>query len=438
MLITILIGSILLLLCLILVFKINALFALIITSVTIGLLQGMSGTAIIKSIEEGIGSTLGQLALILAMGAALGKLIADGGGAQQITSHLIRFFGVKNIQWAMVATGLLVGIPLFYNVGFVVLIPFVFMICASTGLSLLYVAVPLLASLSVTHGYLPPHPGATAIAIMYKADIGLTMIYGSILCVPAIIIGGPIFSRTLKNIRPDPPKGLFNIQFKAEEELPGFGISILTSLLPVFLIALATVMEAVLVKGTPLLSFISFVGNPIVALLIATFVALYTMGIRQGKNMKELMEVVEEALRSITMLLFIIAAAGAFKQVLVDGGIGDYVSGLALKMSFSPLVLVWFIAAAIRVSLGSATVAGLMTAGIAIPIMETTHVSPELMVLATGAGSLMFSHLNDPGFWMFKEYFGLSIKDTIRSWSLMETIVSVTGLIGVLILNTFI
>nr|WP_199078791.1 gluconate:H+ symporter [Pedobacter sp. ASV19] len=438
MLLTILIGSVLLLLCLILVFKINALFALIITSIIAGLLQGMTGAAVVKSIEEGIGSTLGQLALILAMGAVLGKLLANGGAAQQITTYMVRFFGVKNLQWAMVVTGLLVGIPLFYNVGFVVLVPFVFMICASTGLSVLYVAIPLLTALSVTHGYLPPHPGATAIAILYKADIGKTMMYGGLICIPAIVIGGPLFSRTLKQIKPNPPKGLFNLEFRPENELPGFGVSLITSLLPVFLIGLATVTQAVLEKGSATGSFIAFIGHPVIALLISTFFAIYTMGIRQGQKMKDLMEQAEEALKSITMLLFIIGAAGAFKQVLVDGGIGDYISKQALALPFSPLLLVWFIAAAIRVALGSATVAGLTTAGIAIPIMQSTHVSPELMVLATGAGSLMFSHLNDPGFWMFKEYFGLSIRDTIRSWSLMETIVSVVGLIGVLILNIFI
>lgn len=434
----IIISSILLLLLLVIVLKLNALFSLIITSIALGIAQGMSTEDILKAIEVGFGNTLGQLALILAMGAVLGKLIADGGGVQKITTTLINVFGKDNLQWAMVLTGFLVGIPLFYNVGFVVLVPFVFMICASTGLPLLYVGIPLLAALSVTHGFLPPHPGATAITVMYKANIGLTMLYGAIISVPAIIIGGPLFARTLKNIKPNPPKGLFRFNTLAEERLPSFVISLLTGLLPVFLIAIATVIDLLNLRKSLLTDFFLFIGDPIIALLVATFFAIYTMGIRRNKSMKELMELVEESLKSIAMILFIIGAAGIFKEVLIKSGIGAEVSKYVVKLSFSPLILVWLIAAAIRVSLGSATVAGLTAAGIAIPIMEATNASPELMVLATGAGSLMFSHVNDPGFWMFKEYFGLSIKDTIKSWSVMETLVSVMGIIGVLGLSLFI
>jgi len=434
----ILIFSVVLLLVLIVFFKINALFSLIIAAIAVGFLQGMPGEAILKSVENGIGSTLGQLALILAFGAILGKLIADGGGAQQITTGLIKIFGEKNLQWAMALTGFLVGIPLFYNVGFVVLVPLIFMVCATTRLPLLYVALPLLASLSVTHGYLPPHPGATAIAILYHADIGLTMIYGIIIAIPAIIIGGPVFSKTLTKIKPDPPKGLFEVDVRTEEELPGLGISLLTGLFPVFLIAVASIIESIFHTESIWMSALAFIGNPVVALLLAIMLALYTMGIQQQKSMQALMNSIEDSVKSISMILFIIGAAGAFKEVLVDSGIGEYVSDLAQGLSFSPLLLVWIIAAVIRVSLGSATVAGLTAAGIALPIMEATNTSPELMVLATGAGSLMFSHVNDPGFWMFKEYFGLTIKDTIRSWSLMETIISVVGLIGVLIMDRLI
>jgi gluconate transporter len=434
----IIISSILLLLLLVIVLKLNALFSLIITSVALGIAQGMSSKDILKAIEVGFGNTIGQLALILAMGAVLGKLIADGGGAQKITTTLIRVFGKDNLQWAMVLTGFLVGIPLFYNVGFVVLVPFVFMICASTGLPLLYVGIPLLAALSVTHGFLPPHPGATAITIMYKANMGLTMLYGAIISIPAIIVGGPLFARTLKNIKPNPPEGLFKFNAFPEEKLPSFVLSLFTGLLPVFLIAIATIIEFLNLDKSLLTDIFLFIGNPIIALLVSTFLAIYTMGIRRKKSMKELMELVEESLKSIAMILFIIGAAGIFKEVLIMSGIGEEVSKYVVKLSFSPLILVWLIAAAIRVSLGSATVAGLTAAGIAIPIMEATNASPELMVLATGAGSLMFSHVNDPGFWMFKEYFGLSIKDTIRSWSVMETLVSVMGIIGVLVLRLFI
>lgn len=434
----IVVGGILLLLLLVLGFRMSALFSLVIVAIAVGLAQGMDVHSILAAIEKGVGDTLAQLALIFAFGVMLGKLIADGGGAQRIAIKLLETFGRKNMHWAMALTGFIVGIPLFYNVGFVILIPLVFMISTNMRLPVLYIAIPLLASLSVTHGYLPPHPGATAVAVIFGADIGLTMLYGAIVSVPAIIVGGPVFARTLGRIQPNPPESLVSQKEFEKDDLPSFGLSLFTSLLPVFLIALATVLDLVVTVDTWWMSTIQFLGHPTIALLIAVLVAVYTMGIRQGVPMKHLMERTDDSLKSVAVILFVIAAAGAFKEVLVSGGVGDYVAELTGNLSFSPLVLVWLIAAAIRIALGSATVAALTTAGIALPMLATTSASAELMVLATGAGSLMFSHINDPGFWLFKEYFGLSIKDTIRSWSLMETIVSVVGLLGVLLLDLII
>lgn len=430
--------GVLLLLVLIIVFKFNAFIALIIASLAVGIAEGMSVADVITAVQEGVGSTLGYLSLILGFGAMLGKLVADSGAAQSITTGLIETFGKKNIQWAVVLTGFIVGIPMFYTVGFVILVPLVFTIAASTRLPLLYVGLPMLAALSVTHGYLPPHPGPTAIAVLYSADLGLTLIYGTIVAIPAIILAGPIFSKTLKNIKPNPPKELYAHEVLQKEEMPGFWISVFTGLLPVFLIAFASLMNIVLPKDSFWLSVFALIGDPIIALLLAVLVAIYTLGIRRQKKMKEIMKTIESSIGGIAMILLIIGGAGAFKQVLVDSGVGTYISSMMEGATVSPLVLVWGIAAIIRVSLGSATVAGLTTAGIALPIIASTNASPELMVLATGAGSLMFSHVNDPGFWMFKEYFGLSIRDTIMSWSIMETIVSVMGLIGVLILDVFI
>src|SRR5690606_24546112 len=239
-------------------------------------------------------------------------------------------------------------------------------------------------------------------------------------------------------IKPNPPDSFTEQRAFKDEELPSFGLSLFTSLLPVFLIAVATVADLLVESDAWWWVTIRFVGNPVVALLVAVLVALYTMGIRQGFSMKQLMERTDDSLKSVTVVLFVIAAAGAFKEILVGGGVGDYVAEMTRDLSFSPLLLVWIIAAAIRVALGSATVAALTAAGIVLPMLDTTAVSPELMVLATGAGSLMFSHINDPGFWLFKEYFGLSIRDTIRSWSMMETIVSLVGLFGVLLLDMFV
>ncbi|HLT86259.1 MAG TPA: gluconate:H+ symporter [Sphingobacterium sp.] len=431
-------GGIILLLLLVTVVKLNSIISLLLTSMAVGFAMGMDGTSIMKSVEVGVSSTMGQLALILAFGAILGRLLADGGAAKQITDVLTRVFGVRNLPWAMVLTGFLVGIPLFYNVGFIVLVPFVFMVCRSNKLPLLYVGIPLLAALSVTHGYLPPHPGATAIAVIFQADIGLTMIYGMIVAVPAIIISGPLFGRFLKSIPTNPPEELFAPQSKLETPSPGFAISIFTGLFPVFLIAVGSFGSLFLPENSRILGIVQFLGDPVFALLLAALLAMYTMGIRQGKSLKQLAENIEDALRGVTMILFIIGASGVFKQVLVDSGLAQYITEITADLTLSPLILAWAIAAIIRLAIGSATVAGLTTAGIMLPILESSHSSPELMVLATGAGSLMFSHVNDTGFWMFKEYFGLTMRDTFLSWSIMETLVSVIGLFGVLFLNWFI
>ncbi|HAL51874.1 MULTISPECIES: gluconate:H+ symporter [Sphingobacterium] len=425
-----------LLLLLVTVVRLNTIFSLLITSVAVGFAMNMSAVDILKSVENGVSTTMGQLALLLAFGSLLGKLMAEGGAAEKITTVLTAVFGKKNLPWAMVLTGFLVGIPLFYNVGFIVLVPFVFMVCVSNKMPLLYIAMPLLAALSVTHGYLPPHPGATAIALTYKADIGLTMVYGIIVAIPAIIMGGPLFGRMLKHIPTNPPTEFFPEHNQADrKELPGFAISIFTGLFPIILIAFGSFSHLIFPEGSSWLKALRFLGDPVVALMIASLMAMYTMGIRQGKSLREQSESVEEAIRGIMMILFIIAASGAFKQILVDSGVANYIADITADLSLSPLVLAWLIAGIIRLVIGSASVAGLTAAGIMLPIVQAGKVTPELMVLATGAGSLMFSHVNDPGFWMFKSYFGVSMKDTFRSWTVMETLVSVVGLIGVLILH---
>ncbi|PVH25517.1 gluconate transporter [Sphingobacterium corticibacter] len=431
--------GVLLLLLLVTVVKLNTIISLLITSIAVGFAMGMDSMDIVRSVEAGVSTTMGQLALLLAFGSILGKLMADGGAAERITRVLTDVFGVRNLPWAMVLTGFLVGIPLFYNVGFIVLVPFVFMVCAANRLPMLYVAIPLLAALSVTHGYLPPHPGATAIAITYQADIGLTMVYGIIVAIPAIIISGPFFGRTLKGIATNPPPELFTVPTSTEgRPMPSFAISLFTGLFPVLLIAIGSFAHLFLPEGSTALATLRFLGDPVMALMIAALLAMYTMGIRQGRSLKQQSEGIEDAIRGITMILFIIGASGVFKQVLVDSGVAVYIAESTANLALSPLVLAWSIAAVIRLAIGSATVAGLTAAGIVLPVMQATGTSPELMVLATGAGSLMFSHVNDPGFWMFKSYFGLSMRDTFRSWSVMETLVSLIGLFGVMALNWFV
>ncbi len=419
-------------------FKLNAFITFIIVSLFVGIAEGMSLEKLIESIQNGIGNTLGFLVMILGFGAMLGKLVADSGAAQRITTGLVSKFGIKNIQWALVLTGFIVGIPMFYSVGFVILIPLVFTIAATTKLPLLYVGLPLLASLSVTHGYLPPHPAPTAISIMFNANLGKTLLYGIIIAIPAIIFAGPIFSRTIKNIKATPLKEFVNPKVFKDDEMPSMSVSIIVALLPIFLIALATICELFLDHNFILYPLIAFLGNPAIAMLIAVLVAILALGIGRNKKMVEVMDSIASSISGITMVLLIIAGAGALKQVLVDSGVSEYIAGLLNGSVISPLILAWFIATVLRVCVGSATVAGLTAAGIVLPLVSATGVSPELMVLAIGSGSLMLSHVNDGGFWLFKEYFNLSVKDTLKTWTVMETTIGVIGIVGVLILDTII
>lgn len=424
-----------LLLLLIIRFKFNPFIALIIMALAVGVAEGMPINTVIASIQKGVGSTLGYLALVLGFGAMLGALIAESGAAQNITNKLIDRFGIKNIQWAVILTGFIVGVPIFYTVGFIMLIPIIFAIAASTRLPLLYVGIPMVASLSVTHGFLPPHPAPTAIAVIYQADIGLTLLYGLILAIPTIIIAGKLFGSTMRNFETKPPEELFPIKEIPKEELPSFGISVLTALMPVLLMAMAAIAKLVMVEESIAYQILAFVGDPIMALLISVLFAVYTLGLRLGKNIKDVMTSLTESVKAIAMIMLIIGAGGAFKQVLIDSGVGDYITDILSGSNVSPLLLAWCIAAALRVALGSATVAALTAGGIAAPLIGVTDVSPELLVLATGAGSLTLSNVNDTGFWLFKEYFNLTIMETFRSWTLMETIVSVVGLIGCLLLS---
>ncbi|MDC6352873.1 MULTISPECIES: gluconate:H+ symporter [Robiginitalea] len=428
-------GGILLLFLLVARLKLNAFIAFIIVCLLVGFGQGMSVDGVITAIQNGIGNTLGFLILILGFGAMLGKLVADSGAAQRITSALIAKFGRRYIQWAVVLTGFIVGIPMFYSVGFVILVPLVFTVAASTRLPLLYVGIPMLASLSVTHGYLPPHPAPTAIVGMFGADFGKTLLYGIIVAIPAIVVAGPLLSRTFKNIPASPMKEFVNPEILEEEQMPGMGVSIFTALLPVLLIAVATLAEYVLPEGHVLLKILQFAGNPVIAMLLAVLVAIYTLGLARGKSMKEVMGTAAEGVTGITMVTLVIAGAGALKEVLVDSGVSDYIAEMLKDTTISPLILAWGIATVIRVCVGSATVAGLTAAGIAMPLLQGSGVSPELMVLAIGSGSLMLSHVNDSGFWLFKEYFNLSVNDTLRTWTVMETTVGIMGLLGVLVLN---
>lgn len=434
----ILIASVVLLLVLISGIKLNAFIALIITAFFVGILKAMPFVSLLESIQLGIGSTLGSLLLIIAFGVILGNLLSDSGAAQRISLVMIRTFGAQHIKWAMVLTGFSVGISMFYNAGFIILIPMVFAVAKSTKQPIIYLGIAMASALSITHGFLPPHPGPTAIAVIFKANIGKTLLYGLVVAVPALIVAGIVFPELIKKIQAFPPKGLFESKTFAESELPSFQISISTALVPVILMASATFSELVLDEENSLRHILIFIGNPTTSLLLAILFAIVALGLFRGRKMQDIMDSSGVALGSATMIILIIAAGGAFKQVLIDSGIGTDVSLFFKESSLSPLVLGWLIATIIRIALGSATVAGLTAAGIVQPLVIQSGVSPELMVLSIGAGSLMCSHVNDTGFWMFKEYFGISVSDTFKTWTVMETIIGVMGLIGVLLLNVWI
>lgn len=429
-------AGVALLLTLILVLKLNAFLSLILTSLFVGVAQGMQLGVLLKSIEKGVGSTLGSVAFILGFGVILGKILTETGAARRITTRLVEAFGVKGVKYAMVLTGFAVGIAMFYNTAFVVLVPIIFTTALETGLPLIYLALAMASSLSITHGYLPPHPGPTAIAALFGANMGRTLMYGTIVAIPAMFVTGIIFPEFHRKRLANPPKGLFESRDFSEAEMPGFGISLLAALVPVLLMATATTAELALPANNPALPIFKFFGDSMVAVLLAVLFALWALGTRRGVGMKQLMKWSDESVGAVAGILLIIAGGGAFKQVLIDSGVGDVIAAAFKGSALSPLFLGWLIASAVRVTLGSATVAGLMAGGIMQPILAADPtINKELMVISIGAGSLMFSHVNDAGFWLFKEYFGLDIKNTILTWSIMESIVAVVGVLGVLALN---
>jgi len=419
--------------------KINPFLAFLIVSIVAGLCLGIPLNQVVTSVEKGMGDTLGSLVIVICLGAMLGKLVADSGAAQQITASLTRIFGTKYIQWGMALAGLIIGIPLFYTAGFIVVVPLIFAIAATTKLPLLYVGIPMLAALSVAHGFLPPHPSPTAIAEQLHADMSKTLIYGIIIAIPTISLAGPLFAKTLRRYNPKPSNNILQIEPMPENEMPGIGISLITALMPVILLAVTAIILFSVSTKSFLGKIMEFIGDPNIAMLLSVLIAIYFLGMKRGKKIPFIMKQLEDAFKSISVILLIIAGSGIFMQVMSDGGVSVYIGQILKDMQLSPLILGWLIAAIIRVCIGSATVAGLTTVGIMLPILGMNQqIHPELMVLSIGAGSLMFSHVNDGGFWLFKEYFNLTIKQTFLTWTMMETIVSVTGLVGVLILNHFV
>jgi Gnt-I system high-affinity gluconate transporter len=465
--------GILILLILISKFKLNAFFALLITSFAVGLLSNMNPMDILDSVIKGIGDTMGKIVLILAFGAMLGKILEESGAAQTITFRMIDLMGLKNIQYALLITGFLVGLPMMYNASFLVLVPLIFTFAYTTKMPTIWLAIPLCSALSVAHCFLPPHPAPTYISFIYEANVNKVLLYGLIPMVPACLIGGIWLTRFFKKIDVMPPKELFQEHQFEKSELPGLGISILAAVTPIVLMLIGAVIDLIFgpapakaeltrlgienISGfyhqifantgmsaesvniySGILTFFKFLSDASIALFMAVVVAIFTLGLRNGKTMDDAMKSSAQSIGAISMIMLIIAAGGAFSQVLKDSQVIEYIRSISDSMQMNPLLMAFLVASIFRLAVGSATVATLTTAPIMLPIAQHYGASPELMVLATGAGSVMWSHFNDTGFWMFKEYFGLSVKQTFQTWTVMESTIGIVGILTVLIMSIFI
>lgn len=435
--ILIVISICLLILC-ITYFKINAFLSFLLVSILSGLCLGIAPDQLVGTVEKGIAGVMGSLTLIIVLGAMLGKIVAESGAAEIIAVQMVRLMGEKYLQWGLMLTGFVVGIPLFYGVGFVLLVPLIFSISYRYKLPAVYIGLPMLAALSVTHGFIPPHPSPVALVALFHADMGLTLIYGLLIAFPAIVLGGPIFGRRLRNMLPS-QESIFQQEKTVDQQVykqPAVGTSLVVALLPVLLIILFTIIPYIYhTDDANVQRWLKFIGSTTVVMVIAIALATYLLGLKLGRSMVKVMSIYESAVKDIAMILLIIAGSGVFKQVMEDSGVSLLLANTLQQLPISPLLLAWLITAVIRGCVGSATVAALTAAGVLLPIVTAGKVDPNLMVLAIGAGSLMFSHVNDAGFWLFKEYFGLSVKDTLFSWSIMEAIVSIVGLVAVLLLQ---
>jgi len=422
-------------------FKMNPFIVLIVVSLLLGLSVGMPMGNIVKAFETGVGNALGHIALVVGLGTMLGKMMAESGGAERIANTMIKAFGEKNVHWAMMTVAFIVGLPVFFEVGFVLLVPIAFNVAKRTGANMVLVGIPMVAGLSVVHGLIPPHPAALLAVTAYSADIGRTILFALIVGIPTAIIAGPIFGKLIsKVVIPDPDNPLIS-QFvddsKKDRELPGFGITLFTILLPVALMLIGSWADLFFAPKTFANDFLRLIGNSVIALLIATLVSFWTFGRARGFGADQILKFSNECLAPIASITLVVGAGAGFGRILMDGGVSKAIVGIATDAHLSPLILGWFVAALIRVATGSATVAMTTACGIVAPIVSTVGgVRPELMVLATGAGSLILSHVNDGGFWLVKEYFNMTVPQTFKTWTVMETLVSVLALLFTLALAT--
>jgi len=419
--------------------RVHPFIALTLAAGFLGLTSGMPVDKVMKSFQDGFGGVLGFVGIVLGLGTMLGKMMAESGGADRIARTLIDAFGRERVHWAMMFAAFLVGIPLFFEIGFVLLIPLVFIVARRTGVSLIRIGIPLLAGLSVVHGLVPPHPGPLLAIGVFNADIGKTIFYGLIVGLPTAMIAGPIFGKFISKYVPGEASPELMEQLAREpeaRELPGFGITLITVLLPVALMLLKTFADVALDEKNIVRQWMDFIGHPITALLAALLLSLYTFGTARGFTSKQIMKFVDDSLAPTAAIVLIIGAGGGFKQMLVASGVGNAIGQMALHAQVSPILLAWLVAGLIRIATGSATVATITGAGIVAPLATMVPgVNRELLVLATGAGSLILSHVNDAGFWLVKQYFNMSVAETFKTWTVMETLISVVAIIFIMLLS---
>jgi GntP family gluconate:H+ symporter len=418
--------------------KLHPFVALILVSLAMGAAAGMPLGDAVKAFQDGVGNVLGFIAVVVGLGTMLGKLMAESGAATRIATTLIGLFGERRVHWAIMVVAFIVGIPVFFQVGFVLLVPLVFTIARRTGMSLVKIGIPLVAGLSVVHGMLPPHPAAMLAVAAYKADIGLTILYGLIVGLPTASLAGPIFATWIAPRISLPPDNPLADQLGGEStrETPGFAISVFTVLVPVMLMLLSSAGDFLLDEASAARPILHFIGNPIVALLIALLFSFWSLTRARGFTREEVLKFCNDCLAPTATILLVIGAGGGFNSVLVKSGVGSAIAHVAVASHTSPLLLAWIIAALIRVATGSATVAMTTAAGIVAPIaIATPGTSAELLVLATGAGSLVLSHVNDAGFWLIKEFFNMTVPQTLKTWTVAETIIGVAGLAFVMLLS---
>ncbi|WP_257351139.1 GntP family permease [Pseudalkalibacillus decolorationis] len=418
--------------------KWHAFISLTVASLFLAIMSGLSMDKIAGAYETGVGSVLGHLVGILALGTILGKMMSDSGAGMQVADFFVRFFGVKRLPWAMLFSGFIIGIPVFFEVGIVILLPLVISIHKTTKQNILLIALPVIAGLSIVHGLVPPHPGAMTAIGIYDANLGRVLLYSLLIALPAAIIAGPLFAKVVhKRVIPEGEPQLIRVS-TVSQKLPSTGVSFFIILLPVILILLSVVAPYMSLPSG-LMKFFLLIGSPVIALLISCFAAYYFLGIRQGLDKEIIKKLTDECLLPVGSIILIIGAGGGFKQILIDSGVGTSIAQMSEHLSLSPIVLAFLVAGLIRVATGSATVALTTAAGIVSPIVaHIPGVNLELLVIATGAGSLMLSHVNDAGFWLVKEYLGLTVKETFKTWTVLETLLSFIAFGAVLILNMFV